>query len=833
VRTLVPNEMLLNPAVGLLSAPSPAGPLTISSTTSLVGSLSVSGLITGSGSVPAGGSSGQVLAKSSAADYALGWTTPSPGLTMPLTQPLTFSPDSTHDIGSTATLRPRDLFLARSAVVGGTSRLVGTVTYGADATAPPISRAPQFAPRDLSHEAPGGYSMFSGRDGTNACANLYWDGSNYQRYNVAQPSTMWGLGPNNGFTVYAVAAGANPASTLNTVFNVTNAGVATLYNSLLFGTDNALDIGQNGAARPRDVYVGRNLNVAGVATVQDEGADTPSLVNQGMTALGGRINIGGTGGGDRIGWMLTGINTPSQTIMNGSTQVLWYAEYWSNDLATSDTRGMDFGVIGPPTVKPNALTVLRIRGVGARAQGPNYATGIRIEPINNGTLENWGLDIAAPGTSAPTAYGIRNEGKAWFKGQVDIGPDGTAANRPIIRTVPGYTQSLSIEVKQYAFIGSANGSHLCGNAYWDGSWQRFNVATPASLMVASGDGTIQIQQAAAGANPIGTWAVILAVNPTGIVQFKRVGTMADPTIEIPWQGWLSTRTSSGGLNPMLSTTGDDYVALYCGPTGLLFTNYNNTLRIGTLDNGGNLSVNGQVQGASLNITPGGGSFAGRTNFFGATTTGIATTAASQGSLEVQPSGGGAAMICFHRPGAFATYFGVDTDSIFRVGGWSMGAAAYRLILGDGYPSNPSLGLNGANVGTNGVIFSCHANLYGGVYYSTSGAFVAWPSEGRFKARQAALPDPLALLERPAISYRQPSVAWADGEALVSSAEDGEPSWGFRAEDWRDIPELVQPGPAGIDSFNLTGMIPLTWDAVRAIYAELVTLRHRVEELERA
>lgn len=33
---------------------------------------------------------------------------------------------------------------------------------------------------------------------------------------------------------------------------------------------------------------------------------------------------------------------------------------------------------------------------------------------------------------------------------------------------------------------------------------------------------------------------------------------------------------------------------------------------------------------------------------------------------------------FHRPGNYAAYFGLDTDNNFRVGGWSMGAASYKL-----------------------------------------------------------------------------------------------------------------------------------------------------------
>lgn len=44
----------------------------------------------------------------------------------------------------------------------------------------------------------------------------------------------------------------------------------------------------------------------------------------------------------------------------------------------------------------------------------------------------------------------------------------------------------------------------------------------------------------------------------------------------------------------------------------------------------------------------------------------------QGKLEVRASGNTPAFMAFHRPGAWATYFGLDTDNQFKYGGWSAG-----------------------------------------------------------------------------------------------------------------------------------------------------------------
>jgi hypothetical protein len=75
---------------------------------------------------------------------------------------------------------------------------------------------------------------------------------------------------------------------------------------------------------------------------------------------------------------------------------------------------------------------------------------------------------------------------------------------------------------------------------------------------------------------------------------------------------------------------------------------------------------------------------------GDTMTGLLTTAASTGTIAgsagtsnaLQVYGGGttnASYMSFHRPGAWAAHLGVDSDNQFKVGGWSMGANAYRLL----------------------------------------------------------------------------------------------------------------------------------------------------------
>ena len=58
--------------------------------------------------------------------------------------------------------------------------------------------------------------------------------------------------------------------------------------------------------------------------------------------------------------------------------------------------------------------------------------------------------------------------------------------------------------------------------------------------------------------------------------------------------------------------------------------------------------------------------------------GIADSTGGLGSIEVMGDAQKAAMLTLHRGGAYAVYFGLDTDNKLKVGGWSMGATAHEI-----------------------------------------------------------------------------------------------------------------------------------------------------------
>ena len=77
-------------------------------------------------------------------------------------------------------------------------------------------------------------------------------------------------------------------------------------------------------------------------------------------------------------------------------------------------------------------------------------------------------------------------------------------------------------------------------------------------------------------------------------------------------------------------------------------------------------------------------------------TAIANSDGGLARLEVIGTGG-AAFLQFHRPSVFGTYFGLDSDNQFKIGGWSYGNASYPILHSANYNSYaPTLGGSGAS-----------------------------------------------------------------------------------------------------------------------------------------
>lgn len=96
-----------------------------------------------------------------------------------------------------------------------------------------------------------------------------------------------------------------------------------------------------------------------------------------------------------------------------------------------------------------------------------------------------------------------------------------------------------------------------------------------------------------------------------------------------------------------------------------------------------------------------------------------------GPQVLNQGGGGAAMHSYHRQGAFGVNFGLDTDNILKIGGWSMGAVSYQML----YPGTP-------NAPGTAPVYGCRAwvsfdGFTGGIIARGNVASVSRNAAGRY------------------------------------------------------------------------------------------------------
>lgn len=164
---------------------------------------------------------------------------------------------------------------------------------------------------------------------------------------------------------------------------------------------------------------------------------------------------------------------------------------------------------------------------------------------------------------------------------------------------------------------------------------------------------------------------------------------------------------------------------------------------GTVNQNGALIVNNTITSTNLSgnntgdqdlsglLSKTGGTVTGLTEFTGGQASVIGTATSGLGAIwcyNNSPTGAGAFMT-FHRNGIFACYFGLDSDNQLKIGGWSFGAASYRIVH-EGL-TNPVLSGNTTSTGflTNGDWYRStgqmgwYNNTYAGGWYMTDTTYV--------------------------------------------------------------------------------------------------------------
>jgi Chaperone of endosialidase len=226
--------------------------------------------------------------------------------------------------------------------------------------------------------------------------------------------------------------------------------------------------------------------------------------------------------------------------------------------------------------------------------------------------------------------------------------------------------------------------------------------------------------------------------------------------------------------------------------------------------------------------------------------GMATGTGGLGAIEVRATGGAAAMMAFHRQGAYAAYFGIDSDNQWKVGGWSMGNAAYTIWTSANFAPSAYLPLTGGTVSgavtigstlsitntgpliqlydTNWGYRYLHHNdgLIGFLghsggwtcYNDNSGNFTAIAnvsgySDERIKTNIRTIPDPLDIVRK------------LRGVFFDRTDLDNRPGMGCISQEVQKVlPMLVTEGPDGMLALAYGNLCGLLIECVKVMEARL-------------
>lgn len=193
------------------------------------------------------------------------------------------------------------------------------------------------------------------------------------------------------------------------------------------------------------------------------------------------------------------------------------------------------------------------------------------------------------------------------------------------------------------YVGSAMiGSEL---PVWTRAWTRanFNPDTKANVQYPDFYGQINLE--------------------TGSARFRAIGDGDSLFLQ------AGTATSYNGNLILSGLFGQNLTSLRAQIGGAL----RDLFHTGNFNPASKADLNGWTDPASDALATGFKQFVGRGS--GAIASGH--EAGNRAALEVRGEGG-AAFLGFHRPGQFATFFGLDVDNQLKIGGWSLGPNAYRV-----------------------------------------------------------------------------------------------------------------------------------------------------------
>lgn len=294
----------------------------------------------------------------------------------------------------------------------------------------------------------------------------YTDASNYERLSISAPSN---------FEIKAQAAGTGTERGIiigqtsgNTFGFGTSAGSTTwsiTSGNLLAGTDNVRDIGQSSANRPRHLYLGSDLNVAGNTTLGDTSADTLTI-NAGTWTYGN--NLAATRNAGALANSAVSVLTETVNFSadpGGSTS----GRAWARNVNVTGANSMGSAYLERAALSINTSTGavsdsaayhcnVQIAGAGTATSAAVFRGFIQI--LSTGGITNGSIFVADAGQFSG-AGSIASHHGLWVKNLGHATSVGTAVG---VR-VDDFTGSTTMRALQSS-ISSGTGKH---NLYIDGT----------------------------------------------------------------------------------------------------------------------------------------------------------------------------------------------------------------------------------------------------------------------------------------------------------------------------------------------------------------------------
>jgi hypothetical protein len=596
-----------------------------------------------------------------------------------------------------------------------------------------------------------------------------------ERYRMG-PSGQWGIGGATYGTSGQVftSGGASAAPTWSNVSATALTGTVPVANGGTGLTSYAVgDIVYASAtgtlAGLADIATGNVLLSGGIATA-------PAYGKVGLTThVNGTLAVanGGTGAATLTGYV------------KGSGTTAFTA---ASTIPNTDITGL--GTMSTQAASAVAITGGTITGTTFNngVIGGTTAAAATFTTVNATTYASGAWN----GTAIGIAYGGTGLTATPTNGQIDIG-NGTGFTRAAL------TAGTAISVTNGA--GSITIANTGVTSAVAGTGIGVSAATGAVTITNSGvtslttSSGLSTNTSATGAVSVTNTGVTSNVAGTGITVSGATG-----AVTITNSG-VTSATASTGISVSGSTGGVTFTN-----TGVTSAVAGTGVTVSAATGAVTVSI-GQSVSTLANPTFAGINSTAQSNFQGNQAIGgtfITASTTYTGGIMVQgPSATSPAFMSFHRPGAYASYFGIDTDNQWAVGGWSAGAALGNFKLG-------SLGVGTTASGTAGEI-------------RATNAITAYYSDDRLKTRKGNIQNALAKVETlNGFNYEANEAAQALGYKV-------KPEVGVSAQEVQAVlPEVVVPAP--IDEKYLTvhydRLVPLLIEAIKELSAKVKELESK-------